>query len=263
MPEQQFTLADLDVSSRRIAAIAGDGAASRARVRAIITGELAWLANQISADRTNTLFMSWAMSTVIDENTGEPVICRELFEVLHELAGIEAQWPVGNAGLLHCYGYLLSTASTPYGLKRDRWVTSDLATAFGLAPDAFLPWAKGESLLSRVMREIIPVLTHPPADAIAVHTVITKEDAAGVSHTTRTVVVQQEGVAALAYGLVVQHAGVRSFRPVTVFPVSASPSSLADVAADTPRLRFNAVGVGSEVPEVRVADATPGADAGV
>ncbi|MBH0097963.1 amino acid deaminase [Salinibacterium sp. NSLL150] len=244
MDEQHFTLAELDASARRIAAVTGERAVSRARIHTIITGELPWLADQIGADRAEGRFAEWALSTAIDENTGEAVVSRELFEVLHDLAGLEAQWPIGNAGLLHCYGYLLSTASTPYGLKRDRWVTSELATAFGLAPDAFTPWTGSESLLSRVAHVIVPTLTNPPADALAVHTAITEPDAAGVSHATRTVVVQRHGVAALAYGFVVQHAGVRVLRPVTVFPVSASSDWLAELAADVSRLRFNAVGAG-------------------
>ncbi|WP_010204236.1 hypothetical protein [Salinibacterium sp. PAMC 21357] len=247
MAEQHLTLAELDTSARSIAEAAGRQEASRARIHAIISGELPWLSDQVRADSEASRFADWALSTAIDENTGEPVISCELFEVLHELAGLEAHWPIGNAGLLHCYGYLLSTASTPYGLKRDRWITAELATAFGLAPDAFTPWAGTESLLSRVARTIIPVLTDPPADALAVHTAITAPDAAGVSRTTRTVVVQRQGVAAVVYGLMVQRAGVRSVRPVTVFPVSASPEWLAELAADTTRLRFNAVGVANSV----------------
>lgn len=242
--EQHFTLVELDASARRIAAATGERAASQVHIHTIISRELPWLAEQIRADRAEGRFAEWARSTAIDENTGEAVLSRELFEVLHDLAGLEAQWPIGNAGLLHCYGYLLSTASTPYGLKRDRWVTSELATAFGLAPDALTPWKGSESLLTRVSNVIVPVLTNPPADALAVHTAITEPDAAGISHATRTVVVQQNGVAALAYGFVVQHAGVRVLRPVTVFPVSASSDWLAELAADTSRLRFNAVAEG-------------------
>ncbi|MGV8911646.1 MAG: amino acid deaminase [Rhodoglobus sp.] len=241
MTEQRLILAELDSSARSIAEAIGRQEASRARIHAIIAGELPWLAAQILADRAQGRFADWARSTTIDENTGEPVISRELFEVLHEIAGLEAHWPIGNAGLLHCYGYLLSTASTPYGLKRDRWITADLATAFCLAPDAFTPWAGTESLLSRVASTIIPVLSDPPVAALAMHTAITEPDAAGVSHTTRTVVVQRQGVAAVVYGLMVQRAGVRVVRPVTVFPVSASPEWLAELAADTSRLRFNAV----------------------
>lgn len=222
--------------------MAGASAPQRAQILAVIAAELPWLTAAIRADRDHGRFAEWALSTVIDENTGKPVISRELFEVLHELAGLEAHWPIGNAGLLHCYGYLLSTESTPYGLKRDRWVTSDLATAFGLEPAAFTPWVGDESLLSRVARATVPVLADPPADALAVHTGTTEPDTAGVSHTARTVVVQRHAVAALAYGLVVQHAGVRTLLPVTVFPVSASPGWLAELAADTSRLRFNAVG---------------------
>lgn len=241
--EQQSIIPALDSSARRIAEVTGERVSRLAQIHEIIAEELPWLARQLSVDREHGRFAEWALSTVIDENTNESVISRELFKVLHELAGLEAHWPIGNAGLLHCYGYLLSTASTPYGLKRERWITTELATACGLQPFAFSPWAGNESLLSRVASVIVPLLADPPVDALAVHTATVIPDAAGQTCTTRTVVVQRQGAAALAYGLVVERAGRRTVRPVTVFPVSASPGWLAELAADTTRLRFNAVGV--------------------
>ena len=44
-------------------------------------------------------------------------------------AGLAAAFPVGNAGLLHVYGYWFSDEPTPYGFKRDRWVDGALAGA--------------------------------------------------------------------------------------------------------------------------------------
>ncbi len=78
------------------------------------------------------------------------MLSRSTFEALHDRAGLDSAWPVGNAGLLHVYGYLLSTTPTPYGLKRDRWLGGELARACGLAPDAFVPWIGERTLLDRV-----------------------------------------------------------------------------------------------------------------
>ncbi len=92
------------------------------------------------------------------------MVAASVFRALHERAGIDARFPVGNAGLLHVYGYLLSTTPTPYGLKRERWLDGELARAYGLAADAFLPWAlpTGETLLARVTAAAAALLLYAP-----------------------------------------------------------------------------------------------------
>lgn len=120
--------------------------------------------SDIREDARHGRFDTWGRSTVIDENTGTPVIGRELFDELHAAAGIEANYPVGNAGVLHVYGYWFSDELTPYGYKRDRWVDGALATALGLPPDAF-HLGGASTLLARVTDEVLPALHNPPADA--------------------------------------------------------------------------------------------------
>ena len=68
----------------------------------------------------------WGQSTLIDEFTGVPSIERELFDTLHAAAGLTATFPVGNAGVLHVYGYWFSEVPTPFGYKRDRWADGAL-----------------------------------------------------------------------------------------------------------------------------------------
>jgi hypothetical protein len=121
-----------------------------------------WLGSAIEKDASARRFDVWGESTVIDELTGTEVISPTLFAALHDRAGIEARWPVGNAGLLHVYGYLLSTATTPYGLKRDRWVDLQLAQAYGLDSEAFLPWIGSTTLLERVSRAATTLLARGP-----------------------------------------------------------------------------------------------------
>lgn len=238
----QAALAELDASAHRLAEMQGDGASAPAGSYRPIESELPWLARQIRADHAANRFAGWASSTVIDENTHAPVITRYVFDELHALAGIDAQWPVGNAGLLHCYGYLLSTAVTPHGLKRDRWISPHLATALGQEVDTFTPWVGDTSLLSRVEATIVPLLNNPPEHALANHTSTTVPDAAGRTYTTQTVVVQHQGFAALAYGVVAPRGGAASVLPVTAFPVTATTEWLTELASNTTRLRFNAVG---------------------
>ncbi len=74
---------------------------------------LPWLDASLRADRDARRFAAWGRSTAVDENTGTGVIAPALFDELHRRAGLPATWPVGNAGLLHCYGYLLSREPTP------------------------------------------------------------------------------------------------------------------------------------------------------
>jgi hypothetical protein len=89
-----------------------------------------WIAGQIRADAAASRFARRGRSPVSDYTTGEPVLPRKLFDELHELAGVTGSdtsdagigvaRPIGSAGLLHVYGYLLSTGDTEHGPKRDR-----------------------------------------------------------------------------------------------------------------------------------------------
>lgn len=183
---------------------------------------LPWLAASLADDAAAGRFAAWGRSTIVDENVGEAVLPRALFDELHERAGIPAEWPVGNAGLLHVYGYLLSTTPTPYGLKRERWLTDDLALACGLDRGALLPWTGPDTLLSRVTAAAASLLSRSDAideivDARASRIALGDPPAGG-----RT---------ALAYavdGLI-----------VTMFPV-ADPGALR-AGLGAPRLRWNAV----------------------
>src|SRR5262249_2770464 len=68
----------------------------------------------------------------VDEYAGQTIVHPEILRAIGELAGVRMRSPVVHAGLQHTYGYLFSLIETPYGAKRDRWVTTDLETGFGL-----------------------------------------------------------------------------------------------------------------------------------
>lgn len=182
---------------------------------------LPWLSASLADDAAAGRFARWGRSSVIDENVGAAVLPRPLFDELHARAGLEAAWPVGNAGLLHVYGYLLSTAPTPYGLKRERWLTGDLERACGLAVAALLPWIGAETLLSRATSAASALLARP--DALT-------EEAEGRTARIALGAPLPDGTAALAYavdGLI-----------VTMFPVADPAAVRAGLGA--PRLRWNA-----------------------
>lgn len=182
-----------------------------------------WLGAAIDTDARTARFDRWGWSTVIDEHVGGAVIPRPLFDALHARAGIRAQWPVGNAGVLHVYGYLLSTVPTPYGLKRERWLGGALAGAYGLPDDAFVPWASPRTLLDRVTEA---------AGAISLKAV-RESSVDGVE--TRVSIARHApaGVWALSY--------VVDGRLVTTFPIESREQLLAGWDLAPPALRWNAV----------------------
>ncbi|WP_259457114.1 amino acid deaminase [Microbacterium sp. AG790] len=192
---------------------------------------LPWLGASIDADAAADRFAQWGRSSVVDENTGTAVVPASVFDALHARAGVDARFPIGNAGLLHVYGYLLSTTPTPYGLKRDRWLDGALARAYGLAADAFLPWAlpTGETLLTRVTAAMAELLARAA---------VRREQLGGTEAIIAVDRPAASGAAALAYALT----SGGSTRLITTFPVAAVDDVLAGVDADGPRLRWNAVG---------------------
>lgn len=209
----------------RAANLAADGTAAGAYAA---IEALPWLASAIRDDRNAERFAAWARSTAVDEHAGVGIIPRALFEELHARAGIDANWPIGNAGVLHCYGYLLSLEPTPYGLKRNRWTDGALARACTLPPDAFHPWLKGPTLLARATAAASALLAAPAAGAAQVIDEREGRLALGARH----------GPTALAYAV----APVRGAAPllVTMFPVAEATLPLTDFRTD-PRLRWNAV----------------------
>lgn len=191
-----------------------------------------WLGAAIDADAAARRFDGWARSTIVDEHVGGPVLPRGVFEALHERAGLPARWPVGNAGLLHVYGYLLSTVPTPFGLKRDRWLHGTLATACGLDTDAFVPWATTTSPLQRVTAAADALLdTAPP-----IREALDAEGDPAAQRFGLTAIVETEAAAALAYAI--EQGGHRLL--VTMFPIADAAGIRAELAAGPPRPRWNA-----------------------
>ncbi|MBF4635572.1 amino acid deaminase [Agreia pratensis] len=200
--------------------------------RSVLEGSL--LAAQIAQDASADRFSLWGLSTVVDENTGTPVISPALFAELHRLAGLDATWPVGNAGLIHVYGYLLSTVSTPYGLKRDRWVNGDVARALGLEPSALTPWHEPASATTPLHRLAVALssIFDAPAEAPGVVFVM-RESSDRISAMTVLVRRPSSEHSALLYAV--------DGKLVTAFSFEISSSSIEALRAEPPRLRYNAV----------------------
>lgn len=202
-------------------------------VRALDT--LDYLRPQIAVDRLAGRFDDWARSTVVDENTREPVLAAAVLESLGRLAGVEVRYPYANAGLVHTYGYLLSPAATPYGTKRARWTQGALAQAFGCDPHHFQPWRvpAGDSLLGRVTACALPVALGSRSE----HVLHRREDPDGHGGQLITVIWRSLGAGPAA--LVYSHVTDGRVRLVTTFPVDAGVDALTRFAGLAPAPRYN------------------------
>lgn len=111
--------------------------------------QCSWLCRQIVRDAaTSGLFDLWNSSSNFDELAGVAIVETGVLAAIGELAGMPVHGPVVHAGLQHTYGYLLSTIVTPYGYKRDRWVSSQIEQGFGLPADVLGPNPATGTLLS-------------------------------------------------------------------------------------------------------------------
>src|SRR5262249_10359092 len=118
--------------------------AARAMIRAAASGRpvlpprrtrCPHIARQITRDKKHRpLLALWGRSVNVDENTGEVIVHPAILEAIGELAGVTMHGRSVHAGLQHTYGYLFSLIDTPYGRKRDRWLSTTLEKGFGLEP---------------------------------------------------------------------------------------------------------------------------------
>ena len=89
--------------------------------------------DEIVADAASPdLFTLCGRSFNFDENAGKTIVAPEIVAAVGRLAGVPMRGRAVHAGLLHTYGYLFSSIKTPYGLKRDRWLSQSLEQGLGL-----------------------------------------------------------------------------------------------------------------------------------
>ncbi|MFO0969251.1 MAG: hypothetical protein U0793_27155 [Gemmataceae bacterium] len=98
---------------------------------------------QIRSDARRPQFLRlWGRCVNIDENAGAVIVHPAILRLIGALAGTPMRPPIVHAGLEHTYGYLFSLIDTPYGRKRDRWLSTAIERGFGLDPTSFdaAPW---------------------------------------------------------------------------------------------------------------------------
>lgn len=184
----------------------------------------------VRQDRRAGRIAQWSWSTVIDENVGEAVVEPELFDRIHEVGRVDARFPVGNAGLIHVYGYLFSTVRTPYGYKGDRWNDGVLARTLGFPEGWFrLGDSAEETPLERVLDVALPLLVDPLVEAA-------EWEAGGVRQRAVITRPAPDGSAALVSGL----DDGSEMRLLTVFPLVDGTAFARTLREDEPRPRWNA-----------------------
>jgi hypothetical protein len=88
---------------------------------------------QIKKDRGHPGLLSlWGRCVNVDEVARQVIVHPAILQAIGELAGITMRGKVIHAGLQHTYGYLFSLLDTPYGAKRDRWVSTAMEQGFGI-----------------------------------------------------------------------------------------------------------------------------------
>ena len=216
---------DLDRAAAAAAGSAPDAAAALASID--------WLAESLEADRAAGLFSRWGRATAIEPRTGEALLRHPLFEALHDRAGLDATWPIGNAGLLQTYGSLLSTATAAdarAGGDRERWLGTELATGLGLNGTHFVPWQGSGTLLARATEAASVLLAsggefswYSLAEGRATRAVLSHEH--GGSRTLAYAVAPAPGTSPLL---------------VALLPVAQAETVRRDLDEAAARLRWNA-----------------------
>lgn len=77
------------------------------------------------------LLAFWGRSVNVDENAGQTIVHPAILQAIGALSGVAMTGRVVHAGLQHTYGYLFSLIDTPYGTKRERWVSTEMERGFG------------------------------------------------------------------------------------------------------------------------------------
>ncbi len=123
------TSEQLDCISREIVA----NAASKRITKDAFRAQAPFLSEQIEEDADSSLLDYWGLSLNFDENVRATIVDPKILTAIGSLCKRQIRFGRAyHAGLMHTYGYLLSTLETPYGLKRDRWMKATIENGFKL-----------------------------------------------------------------------------------------------------------------------------------
>lgn len=117
--------------------------------RSLLEKTAPYIVEQIEADSLRRGPLSfWGRSLNVDELTDTTVVDSSILRLIAEIARREVSLATPHAGLQHTYGYLFSTIETPYGFKRERWLETNIESAFDLDLTSLSPRPHQGTLLS-------------------------------------------------------------------------------------------------------------------
>ncbi|MCA9138499.1 MAG: hypothetical protein KDB00_17125 [Planctomycetales bacterium] len=107
------------------------------------------IVRQIESDvgRSGPLIF-WGECRNVDEFAGKVIVEPPILESIFRIARQPLHLEHPHAGLQHTYGYLFSVIETPFGKKRDRWVSDQLEQSLDLPTDVLGPTPKFGTLLA-------------------------------------------------------------------------------------------------------------------
>lgn len=109
------------------------------------------LYNQIISDSKDPyLPMFWGQSYNFDSGAKKVIVDHKIMKELQAHFNIKNDNNIVHAGIIHTYGYLFSTIETPYGYKRERWISPTLNYAFDLQSNSLSPEAIEGGMLSNI-----------------------------------------------------------------------------------------------------------------
>lgn len=135
-------------------------------VGSLLQTAFADVCRQIRRDATFPALLSlWGRCVNVDENVGEVIVHPAILEAIGQMAGRRMRGRVVHAGLQHTYGYLFSLIETPFGAKRDRWLSTDMERGLGIErsllsyrPRAGTLLANATWLMGHIAFRDVPVL---------------------------------------------------------------------------------------------------------
>lgn len=109
------------------------------------------LCSQLRRDSESNVLSYWGQCSNVDDNTQTQIVDRKLLSVIGAIGKTSIRTNTGyHAGLMHTYGYLLSTLKTRFGYKHERWTSGVIERGLGLCEPVFHPLQCRGTLLQNV-----------------------------------------------------------------------------------------------------------------
>ena len=224
------------------------------------------MAAQMKTDRKCDFFKLWGECENYDEYAQETIVDPKLLNLIGRAAGYRIRsGGAYHAGLVHTYGYLLSTLNTRFGFKHERWTDGALEKGLGLSPCQL--WSQERSyslfqnvsfLLYRIIREnggilkrvnlsrtnVCPELAEYDYGALQTQSLVENVQAGRKRWTIRSRIVTLPNIVGQKLLVYTIQAGRKPEMLVTAFPVSSKAADQLlsdDIGEGRPiRLRYNA-----------------------